>query len=210
MYDGKERVLCFPAELLDEAGGDKGRFQGIITNPKKVAKLFDFLLHPHDLVYIHREQAEQDERFKQVIPYVVVKVANKVFHYQRTKKGGESRLHDLWSVGIGGHINPIDGDTSSNTTYRNAFQRELREEVSLGSCGFSEKIVGLVNDDSNGAGKVHFGVVHLLELEKERYQEMRTIDPALSNGEFQFISLAKRDVGKYETWSQLVLESNIV
>ncbi len=58
--------------------------------------------------FIDRPMAENDPSFKQIIPYIIIQTADlkKTAIYNR--QGSEKRLHDLWSLGIGGHINPID------------------------------------------------------------------------------------------------------
>ena len=56
-----------------------------------------------DLTY-----SEEDESFRQIIPYVVLRSPGRIFSYARTARAGERRLHGLRSVGVGGHVNPED------------------------------------------------------------------------------------------------------
>ncbi len=42
---------------------------------------------------------------------------------QRSKAGGDTRLHDLYSLGIGGHLNPEDGGVLEG------LRREFHEEM---------------------------------------------------------------------------------
>ena len=67
-----------------------------------------------------------DPSLKQIIPYAVVVSGGQVFRYFR-QGGGEARLLGLASVGVGGHINPIDG----NDPVRAGIDRELDEELVL-------------------------------------------------------------------------------
>jgi len=55
-----------------------------------------------------RAQAEDDPSHKQIIPYALFRHNGKFINYMRSKSGGESRLHAKRSMGIGGHINPVD------------------------------------------------------------------------------------------------------
>ena len=76
------------------------------------------------------------------------------FRYRRGSKGGEARLHNTWSVGLGGHINPED------KTYDLAVRREIREEVGVGI--EVPKPVAVINYDGTDVGKVHFGILHVV------------------------------------------------
>src|SRR3954454_9273568 len=59
-----------------------------------------------------RPDAEQDPSWKQVIPYVVLRDGDAIFLMRRTRAGGDERLHDRYSIGIGGHVNPQDEDVN--------------------------------------------------------------------------------------------------
>ena len=60
--------------------------------------------------FVERRWAEHDSSFKQVIPYTVVTHGDEVLLLKRLEQGGEARLHGKLSIGVGGHINPVDGD----------------------------------------------------------------------------------------------------
>lgn len=64
------------------------------------------------LNFIRRGWCETDTRYIQLLPYVVFykKVGNRyrIFVYQRGKGVGEERLAGGCSIGLGGHINPLD------------------------------------------------------------------------------------------------------
>jgi len=51
------------------------------------------------------------------------------------------------------------------STYEDGLKREINEEVIIDS-PYTQRVVALLNDDSNDVGKVHFGVVHVLTLDK--------------------------------------------
>ena len=67
--------------------------------------------------------------FKQLIPYVVLKYRDQVFHYRRGQGAGEKRPA-LRSIGIGGHINPTDGSGKPIRIARGML-REVAEEVRI-------------------------------------------------------------------------------
>ena len=57
-----------------------------------------------------RAEAETDPSWKQLIPYLVLRDGERIFLMRRTKAGGDERLHDRYTIGVGGHVNPEDGD----------------------------------------------------------------------------------------------------
>ncbi len=76
--------------------------------------------------YESRDAVESDPRWKQVIPYLVVRDGPRYFLMQRSRAGADARLHDRWSIGVGGHVNPGDGGIVGG------LQREWREEIDSG------------------------------------------------------------------------------
>jgi predicted NUDIX family phosphoesterase len=191
-----EEVLAFPAKILDELG----KFQGVLTGPI-VKKYITNITDCDDIQYIDRDVAEQDPSWKQLIPYCMLRHKGSVFVYQRSKKGNENRLHDLLSLGVGGHINP--GDGLPYVAYQAAFERELSEEVVLNS-DYRNTIVGLLYDESNEVGKVHFGIVHRLTLVDGF--DIKVNDPALTNGSLRGILWIKEHINEFENWSQLCIK----
>ena len=89
-----------------------------------------------------------------------------VYHYLRGQGAGEKRLRASRSIGVGGHINPIDGETGVNP-YRQALLREVAEEIYLETT-YEESCLGLINDDSTPVGQVHLGIVHVFDLAEPR------------------------------------------
>src|SRR6266516_3686697 len=155
----EERVLCFERKLLDELGA----FQGLSL---EVEKYLPVLTSSSRLIYMNRSDAEQDRRYKQLIPYVLIICHGKILRYRRGRGGQETRLHGLYSVGIGGHISEEDHELfSSGLGYQEGMRRELMEEVAIEEV--KEAAVAVINDDSTEVGYVHFGVVHLMHAAKE-------------------------------------------
>lgn len=208
----KEQVLAFPAVALQPFLALFYMDKGVVTDPTTVKAVLAEVLNANSLRFIDRESAEQDPSWKQVIPYCVLESEGKILAYQRTKKGGESRLHDKWSIGIGGHINPIDGESNDANAYSRAFARELEEEVGLpqfhenSEILYTDEIVALIYDPSNEVGQVHFGVVHRVQLHNNPV--LKYSDPALDKGSWVKASEAKTQ--DYENWSKLVLESGVL
>ena len=121
------------------------------------------IINEHE--FIPRPEAEEDPNYKQIIPYVVLRQGDKIFTTRRLNKGGETRLHGKVSIGIGGHINPVD-ETSKEKVLMRGLERELNEEVSIEKRG--ELVpVGVINNDTNDVGSVHLGLCFTMEVQGE-------------------------------------------
>src|SRR4051794_27013007 len=156
----EERVLCFERKLLE----DLGVFQGLSLDVDKYLPVVTSSAH---IVYRNRSEAELDRRYKQLIPYVLIICNGKILRYRRGKGGGETRLHGLYSVGIGGHISEEDNGLFSKAVgYHDGMRRELIEEIDLDG-DIKDAAVALINDDSTEVGYVHFGVVHIMHVADE-------------------------------------------
>ncbi len=159
--------------------------------------------------FVERAHAEGDPSLKQIIPYVLLKRQDELFLFQRLKGGGEARLHNLHSVGVGGHINPTEESTKRglDTLFAGA-KRELFEEVGYQG-ELPLKPFGLLNDDTNEVGSVHVGVVLVLELPTESsltVRETRVLKGSFRpHGEIQKL----RSSVLFETWSELLLDHDL-
>jgi len=192
----EERVLCFECKLLENLGV----FQGLSF---EIEKYMPVLTSDSNLVYLNRSDAEDDRRYKQLIPYVLIVCGAKILRYRRGKGGQETRLHGLFSVGIGGHISEEDhGLFSENRGYRDGMRRELVEEVDIEV--EKDAAVAIINDDSTDVGAVHFGVVHVVQVANEDVAGRRS---GILAPEFIPIADAVKDPSGYETWSRFCLEN---
>jgi predicted NUDIX family phosphoesterase len=192
----EERVLCFERKLFEELGV----FQGLSL---EVEKYLPVLTSASRLVYLNRSDAEHDKRYKQLIPYVLLICNDKILRYRRGRGGQETRLHGLYSVGIGGHISEEDyGFFSKNDRgYHASMRRELMEEVAVDEA--KDAAVAVINDDSTEVGWVHFGVVHLMHVANENVAGRRS---GIAGPEFIPIVDAVKEPSGYESWSRFCLE----
>jgi predicted NUDIX family phosphoesterase len=198
MSHPEEMILVVRRSLLEGLG----MFQGLCF---EVDRYLPALLSRENNFFMRRPEAEEDPKFKQIIPYVLVVHDGKVLHYVRGRKAGEKRLVARGSIGIGGHMNNGDEDlfTWDTDAYMEGVLREVREELNL-EAGFKNRIVALLNDDSNEVGRVHLGVVHVFELDSDRVSKREAVitGAALLTREEL---LARWD--KLETWSQICVNS---
>jgi len=191
----EERVLCFERKLLEELGV----FEGLSL---EIEKYLPVVTSPSHLLYLNRSDAEKDKRYKQLIPYVLVVCIGKILRYRRGRGGQETRLHGLYSVGIGGHISEEDhGLFSNDLGYQEGMRRELVEEVAIDEV--KQAAVALINDDSTEVGYVHFGVVHLMHAANESIAGRRS---GIVGPEFIPFAEAVKDSSGYESWSRFCLE----
>lgn len=194
----EEQVLVVQRRVFEEAGA----FNGLALDTRKY---IDKLFAPNVPRFMPRPLAEKDTSFKQLIPYVIMTCGGKYLSYVRGKRAGETRLVAKRSIGIGGHINPVDWTlftAEPYKTYLEAVEREVSEEVDV-QTAHTDKIIALLNDDNNEVGQVHLGVVHLWTLDEpkvERREQMITQMGFMSIPELQDV----RDT--METWSQICLD----
>ena len=81
-------------------------------------------------------------------------------------------------------------------------QRELDEEVSI-ECNGQKRIVGLIYDDSTEVGRVHLGIVHIMQLKSCKVQ---TREDHLEDAGFEPVETIKAELERLENWSQLCMK----
>lgn len=157
--------------------------------------------------FVERAHAERTPALKQVIPYTIVTRDGEVFLLRRNANGGEARLFNKLSIGVGGHINPVDLPTDG-AARRNpipaATRREVAEEELEIIGTFGVQAAGILNDDSNPVGAVHVGLVQVLTVDGN--VAVRETDQL----EGKFASLAEIESllaggANLETWSSLLI-----
>jgi predicted NUDIX family phosphoesterase len=147
-----------------------------------------------------RVEMEADPSWKQVIPYPVLRDGDAWYLMRRTKAGSDARLHDRYSIGVGGHVNPEDGALDGDLTA--ALRREWHEELVVDFVP-AFRFVGLLNDDTTPVGEVHVGLVYEGDA-AGRPVAIRESDK-LSGG---FVPTAEvaAVADRLETWSRLAFE----
>ena len=193
----EENILVVRRELLEKLG----LFQGLSF---EVDRYLPALLAREHNFFTPRGAAETDFALKQIIPYVLLVHAGRVFHYVRGKKSGEQRLVAKGSLGIGGHMN--DGDEHlfalDREAYNAAVQREVAEEVHL-DAPYTNHVVALINDDSTEVGRVHLGVVHIFQLATAGARKREAV---ITEAGFLSPEELRRQRDALETWSQYCLD----
>ena len=155
-----------------------------------------------------RAQLEQMPAFRQVIPYVILKVGDRLVRYTRTEAGNEQRLHGRVSIGLGGHIDLADMSIDQDgidlpNTLQAAAQREVDEELT-GIDSRRRQWQGLLVDNDSDVGKVHIGVVACWYLRTPPHGSQEDAIGEIGLATLDQLHQLPQD--RLETWSQLVVE----
>lgn len=218
----EEVMVVHRKELFGEH--DDGAFNGFVhLKDPRVQDYNLIILDQHKFLWRNnptkkqQTPAESDFNYKQIIPYCIIKSQDSFFIYKRLPKAGEKRLHDKWTFGVGGHINPIpmskmnkmienmphdfEDALYDNTIIEHSMKRELHEEVKIDE--FTSKIIGYINNDNTDVGKHHIGIVYLIEL-KEPNLEIK--EKNKMDGEFKTRDELKQFPDELEGWSKILLD----
>lgn len=194
----QEHVLCVSSKVVDR----------LVKENYGVNEALKVIEKPQNLAILPRYLCEEDESWRQIIPYIVLYnlQPKRVFVYTRSEEG-DRELAFKSSVGIGGHINLLDisrADVSVDLTgsiLKNV-QRELNEELRMiqtpQHISYQNKI-GLIIEDE-GIDKFHLGVV--LTLQGNGYEEPRSSE--IKGG--GYVEVGKINPDDLESWSKIVLE----
>jgi predicted NUDIX family phosphoesterase len=153
---------------------------------------------------VDRAPAETDSSLKQIIPYAIIRFDDQVYLVKRSKRQAEARLHDLYSIGLGGHIS--ESIDESSDVIRAALARELDEEMVIAGPSLV-KYVGIINDDTTDVGKVHLGILYEVMLEGDycRIREKENM-----TGNWCAIPSLTNYYDTMESWSQIVCRYHLL
>ncbi|MGA2512280.1 MAG: hypothetical protein ABSG37_01495 [Candidatus Limnocylindrales bacterium] len=192
MSGADELVYAVPREALFDRdapwlGVKRGRIHGLLDRAMRAGS------------YVPRSAAETDRSLKQIIPYLVLRDGDRFFLMKRTRGGGDARLHDHYTIGVGGHLNPGDGGILGGLA------REWSEELDAGFVPDFE-FVGLLNDDTVDVGVHHLGVVYLADAAG---RPVRVRETEKLSGSFERLEVVRSVYDRMETWSQLALDAMV-
>jgi predicted NUDIX family phosphoesterase len=175
MNNMEELVFAFPTDEFWKLMTYKEK--GLIRGNSEVLKRI-----VQNGLFLRRSELEEDPSFKQIIPYAIisnkepersgVRQSQSFYLFKRTSKQTEKRLHNKFSLGVGGHMNPNDSMESKEQYLIDELKRELYEEVKLLNGCLIEDIefIGFINDDTISVGSVHIGLLYNIHVSnKEVY-----------------------------------------
>ncbi|MEK6846981.1 MAG: hypothetical protein AABY16_02335 [Nanoarchaeota archaeon] len=136
-------------------------FSGFIT--KEQMNFIPIILGKNEF-HVRTAELEKNPEYKQIVSYlwIINPKTKQVFAYKRANKKehyNEGRLMNKISCGVGGHIDKKDAGWD---IIERVMMRELKEEVKM-EVYPTPKVVGFINDDGDDVGKVHLGVVAIVE-----------------------------------------------
>lgn len=158
-----------------------------------------------------RPLAEENEYQKQVIPYILIRRGKRLLAYMRSKKAGDNRLHNKWSVGVGGHINPVDlgSEYGPNILLSATINRELLEELDWAD-EFDRTIehtteFGVLFDDGDPVGRVHIGYIAIVDVPENSKWPVPAEDTI---ADFKWVTPEEASrLPNLEGWSKIVVEA---
>jgi predicted NUDIX family phosphoesterase len=179
----------------------RGPFRGVSTEG-----LEEYVVRVRESgVFRRRGDVEEDPSLKQIIPYLIVRAGERCMLFQRTQAGREGRLRGLYSIGVGGHIARDDVRGAVDVVHA-GLRRELEEELHVRG-PWTARLVGVLNDDENPVGQVHFGLVHVVDVPSGDVS-IREADRL--HGHLAPPAEVQAAYPQMETWSQLVIESGVL
>ena len=153
-------------------------------------------------IFSVRGMLEINEEYKQLIPYVVLNYKDKYATVKRLSKQTEKRLHNKYSLGIGGHIEIYDFlDSEDGDFIDYALRRELTEETTIDETQLEHRsFIGLINDDSTPVGRVHIGLLYVIQVDSD---EIYTAEDSMS--EIEWLTKEELQEKDLEVWSKTAL-----
>jgi predicted NUDIX family phosphoesterase len=171
---------------------------------------------------LSRPLCETQIEYRQLIPYItLVNIdTREVYMYKRGQSGDETRLHDLWSLGLGGHIeDEVTEDKAVYDILVDTTAREIEEEVGyifdndeLNHIYASVKLDSFfINNEVPDVDKVHLGICFSVEVDPRRFGESE--ENVIVNGQWISLELLKDKVTsgeiELESWSKTVFANLI-
>jgi len=188
-----ENILCIKEETLFKYG----KWNGLMsTDKEKYLKLLR-----EESEFRVRKDLEKDPSYKQVIAQVILKYKDKYFLHRQVDKN-EDRLNSLCPLPLGGHIEEVDVKKEQDIL-EVALDRELHEEVSLGSSITKKTYLGLVYiEDENPVNHVHVGFVYIYDLDGN---DVHINEEGLEDIGFVSLDYLKTNTEKLTYWSRIIV-----
>ncbi len=190
----RESVLCVPRTTIFPDGAWHGL---VATGLERVLRTIRATAE-----YRPRDLVEDDPSQQQIIPYCIVRHPDDTYLLtHRLRASSEKRLHHLYSLGVGGHVNPGDGEVGDDPVV-GGLRREWAEEIACPAPA-TARLVAMLNDDTTPVSRVHLGLVFLVEPRAgtAAVREVRKLE-----GEVLSLEAMRRHYLNMESWSQLVYD----
>jgi predicted NUDIX family phosphoesterase len=193
-----ELVFAIPTEELWDLMTFKEK--GLINGNSDVLKRI-----VQNSLFRKRNESEENPSFKQIIPYAIISYKDSFYLFKRTSRQTEKRLHNKFSLGVGGHMNPGNSMESKEKYLIDELKRELFEEVKLLNGCLIENIefIGFINDDTIPVGRVHIGLLYNIRVSN---QDVYINEP----DKMTAVWIEKPNLAEFyegmETWSKITFD----
>ena len=187
-----EHVLCVRRDDVFRDGVWHGLTDGGVAEARRVIRDAAF--------FMPRGEVEDDPSYQQIITYAVFRHRDRYLLTRRLAASTEKRLRQLYSLGVGGHVNP--GDLGGGDPVDDGLRREWEEEVAYRGA-YDVRPLGLLKDDSSPVSRVHLAVVYLVEGDSPDI-EIRERDKL--SGELLRLDEMRIYYLEMESWSQIVYD----
>jgi len=194
----QEKVICIRRKHLP------GSWVGKRSIIKTDETLFFDTCEKAGFIFMDRGFVEKDPSFKQIIPYIVLQTTNREKTALYRRNGNEKRLHKLWSIGIGGHINPVDNNGTASSFRKillAGMNRELDEELMKRPLNQTPRFMGTINEEETHVGSVHLGAVFTILTNTPK-----AFVPGEELADFTWVDTSFLPRLNLELWSTLALE----
>lgn len=183
-------------------------FQGTEQDQQRISELERRMAAHYQVM--RRGHAEQNPKYKQPIPYALLRKGDRYFSYERLGGSAEQRLHGKLSIGVGGHMNQVPGEENFHQLLLANLKREINEELILEGSDLSHiRTIGLINDDASEVGRVHIGVLVAIDLPESSQVTVKEKDKLAGSWKSLKV-LRKSDIyQRMESWSALAVNTLI-
>jgi len=194
----EELVFAFPTDELWKLITYKEK--GLIRGNREVLKEI-----VQNGLFLKRSEVEEDSTFKQIISYAIISCGDSFYLFRRTSGQTEKRLHNKFSLGVGGHMNPNNSSETKEQYLINELKRELLEEVNLlNGCRIENiEFIGFINDDTIPVGRVHIGLLYNIHVSNK---EVYINETDKMTAEWVKKSDSAEFYEELETWSKIAFD----
>jgi len=194
----EEFVFAFPTDGLWKLIPYKK--QGLIKANSEILKSI-----VQNGLFRKRSELEEDPSYKQIIPYAVISNKDSIYLFKRSSGQREKRLHNKFTLGAGGHMNPGKSEVSEEQYLIDELKRELFEEARLlNGCQIENiEFLGFINDDTIPVGRSHIGLLYNICVSGKEVYVNET--EKMTAEWIDKSSLAEYYEGM-ETWSKIIFD----